>query len=190
MQTNVQTEDAIVQKTRELVRNHRAAAPIPEHPPAGGDVPGRPRGPVAIRVPERSGPAVARETAPGPGPDQRGNRRLRPAARHSFPAMPWPRPLSRRRRKCARSSSGSPNTSARPSNWARCPRKRTWRRRLLRQRLRLSPLILSEDPIAEKVFGTAARRGYATAPVKTARMPPGIPYIVGNEAAERFSFTG
>jgi POT family proton-dependent oligopeptide transporter len=29
-----------------------------------------------------------------------------------------------------------------------------------------------------------------TAPVKTDRMPPGIPYIVGNEAAERFSFYG
>jgi len=29
-----------------------------------------------------------------------------------------------------------------------------------------------------------------TAPEKTARMPPGIPYIVGNEAAERFSFYG
>jgi POT family proton-dependent oligopeptide transporter len=36
----------------------------------------------------------------------------------------------------------------------------------------------------------AARSGYATAPVKTTRMPPGIPYIVGNEAAERFSFYG
>lgn len=36
----------------------------------------------------------------------------------------------------------------------------------------------------------AARRGYATAPVKTTRMPPGIPYIVGNEAAERFSYYG
>lgn len=29
-----------------------------------------------------------------------------------------------------------------------------------------------------------------TAPVKTERMPPGIPYIIGNEAAERFSFYG
>lgn len=36
----------------------------------------------------------------------------------------------------------------------------------------------------------AARCGYATAPVKSERMPPGIPYIVGNEAAERFSFYG
>jgi POT family proton-dependent oligopeptide transporter len=31
---------------------------------------------------------------------------------------------------------------------------------------------------------------YFTTPVKTTRMPPGIPYIVGNEAAERFNFYG
>lgn len=31
---------------------------------------------------------------------------------------------------------------------------------------------------------------YRTAPLETDRMPPGIPYIVGNEAAERFSFYG
>jgi proton-dependent oligopeptide transporter, POT family len=31
---------------------------------------------------------------------------------------------------------------------------------------------------------------YFTAPLKTDRMPPGIPYIVGNEAAERFSYYG
>jgi POT family proton-dependent oligopeptide transporter len=31
---------------------------------------------------------------------------------------------------------------------------------------------------------------YATAPIDTDRMPPGIPYIIGNEAAERFSFYG
>ena len=29
-----------------------------------------------------------------------------------------------------------------------------------------------------------------TAPIKTDKMPPGIPYIIGNEAAERFSFYG
>ncbi len=33
-------------------------------------------------------------------------------------------------------------------------------------------------------------RGYRTAPLDTDRMPPGIPYIVGNEAAERFSYYG
>ena len=31
---------------------------------------------------------------------------------------------------------------------------------------------------------------WRSAPLDTARMPPGIPYIVGNEAAERFSFYG
>lgn len=36
----------------------------------------------------------------------------------------------------------------------------------------------------------AAKHGYLTAPVKSDRMPPGIPYIVGNEGAERFSFYG
>lgn len=35
-----------------------------------------------------------------------------------------------------------------------------------------------------------ARPPYLTAPLKTDRMPPGIPYIVGNEAAERFNFYG
>ena len=49
---------------------------------------------------------------------------------------------------------------------------------------------MSAPAIAEKFLQSAARRGYPTAPVKTARMPPGIPYIVANEAAERFSFYG
>ncbi|MGD0412381.1 MAG: MFS transporter, partial [Verrucomicrobiota bacterium] len=49
---------------------------------------------------------------------------------------------------------------------------------------------MSAPAIAEKFLQSAARRGYLTAPVKTARMPPGIPYIVANEAAERFSFYG
>jgi POT family proton-dependent oligopeptide transporter len=31
---------------------------------------------------------------------------------------------------------------------------------------------------------------YLTAPIKTSGMPPGIPFIVGNEAAERFSYYG
>ena len=31
---------------------------------------------------------------------------------------------------------------------------------------------------------------YLTAPLKIDKMPPGIPYIVGNEAAERFSYYG
>jgi proton-dependent oligopeptide transporter, POT family len=35
-----------------------------------------------------------------------------------------------------------------------------------------------------------AGSGYSTAPLKTDKMPPGIFYIVGNEAAERFSYYG
>ena len=37
---------------------------------------------------------------------------------------------------------------------------------------------------------TTNRHGFATHPSATTGMPPGIPYIVGNEAAERFSFYG
>ena len=33
-------------------------------------------------------------------------------------------------------------------------------------------------------------RTFITTPLKTDKMPPGIPYIVGNEAAERFNFYG
>ena len=33
-------------------------------------------------------------------------------------------------------------------------------------------------------------QSYLTAPIKTEKMPPGVPYIVGNEAAERFSYYG
>jgi proton-dependent oligopeptide transporter, POT family len=35
-----------------------------------------------------------------------------------------------------------------------------------------------------------ANSQYLTAPIKTDKMPPGVPYIIGNEAAERFSFYG
>jgi proton-dependent oligopeptide transporter, POT family len=35
-----------------------------------------------------------------------------------------------------------------------------------------------------------AQSSYLTAPIKTDKMPPGVPYIVGNEAAERFSYYG
>lgn len=35
-----------------------------------------------------------------------------------------------------------------------------------------------------------AKAEYLTAPLKTDKMPPGVPYIVGNEAAERFSYYG
>lgn len=35
-----------------------------------------------------------------------------------------------------------------------------------------------------------ADQKFFTAPLKTDKMPPGIPYIIGNEAAERFNFYG
>src|SRR3954447_3088925 len=35
-----------------------------------------------------------------------------------------------------------------------------------------------------------ANTKYLTAPIQTTKMPPGVPYIVGNEAAERFSYYG
>ena len=35
-----------------------------------------------------------------------------------------------------------------------------------------------------------ANHKYLTSPPKLTTMPPGVPYIVGNEAAERFSITG
>ena len=35
-----------------------------------------------------------------------------------------------------------------------------------------------------------AARSYPTAPLKTDKMPPGIPFIINNEAAERFCFYG
>ena len=35
-----------------------------------------------------------------------------------------------------------------------------------------------------------AKMQYLTAPLRTDRLPPGIPYIIGNEAAERLSYYG
>jgi POT family proton-dependent oligopeptide transporter len=35
-----------------------------------------------------------------------------------------------------------------------------------------------------------AKTPYLTAPIRTARMPPGVPFIVSSEAAERFSYYG
>ena len=35
-----------------------------------------------------------------------------------------------------------------------------------------------------------AKHQYATTPPNISTMPPGVPYIIGNEAAERFSFYG
>jgi POT family proton-dependent oligopeptide transporter len=35
-----------------------------------------------------------------------------------------------------------------------------------------------------------AKYKYATSPPNITKMPPGVPFIIGNEAAERFSFYG
>src|ERR1043166_7629919 len=35
-----------------------------------------------------------------------------------------------------------------------------------------------------------AKHKYATTPPNISTMPPGVPYIIGNEAAERFSYYG
>jgi POT family proton-dependent oligopeptide transporter len=44
---------------------------------------------------------------------------------------------------------------------------------------------------ATQPAATPATTGkYLTAPTKTTRMPPGVPFIIGNEAAERFSYYG
>lgn len=45
---------------------------------------------------------------------------------------------------------------------------------------------------APQAAGDASKApgGYRAAPLETDRMPPGIPYIVGNEGAERFSYYG
>jgi POT family proton-dependent oligopeptide transporter len=39
-------------------------------------------------------------------------------------------------------------------------------------------------------MGTMPKTPYLTAPLATTKFPPGVPYIIGNEAAERFSFYG
>src|SRR5438046_1091582 len=49
------------------------------------------------------------------------------------------------------------------------------------------------SPVAnnpEIVAHLMAKAQYLTAPLKTDKMPPGVPFIVGNEAAERFSYYG
>src|SRR6201982_2499897 len=35
-----------------------------------------------------------------------------------------------------------------------------------------------------------SKHKYATSPLNISTMPPGVPYIIGNEAAERFSYYG
>jgi POT family proton-dependent oligopeptide transporter len=50
------------------------------------------------------------------------------------------------------------------------------------------PAFVPPAPISVKEFMPTTP--YLSAPVKTAGMPPGVPYIIGNEAAERFSYYG
>jgi POT family proton-dependent oligopeptide transporter len=47
---------------------------------------------------------------------------------------------------------------------------------------------MSEVPIEPGALSSSARR--RTIPYDTDRMPPGVPFIIGNEAAERFSYYG
>src|SRR5690242_9364157 len=50
---------------------------------------------------------------------------------------------------------------------------------------------VSFHPWAQSVsLAVMSKRPYLDAPVKTDKMPPAIPYAVGNEAAERFTFYG
>ena len=49
---------------------------------------------------------------------------------------------------------------------------------------------MQPDPQAAQPTPPAASIANRTVPVGSDRMPPGIPYIVGNEAAERFNFYG
>jgi len=46
------------------------------------------------------------------------------------------------------------------------------------------------DPLELDVPEAAPASGHRTTPWQTDQMPPGIPYIIGNEAAERFSYYG
>ena len=52
--------------------------------------------------------------------------------------------------------------------------------------LRRENCSLASAPSSRTPFMSAHR----TVPVDTDKMPPGIPYIISNEAAERFSFYG
>lgn len=50
---------------------------------------------------------------------------------------------------------------------------------------------MPDDPILQpSPPGRLAKVQYQSAPLKTTKLPPGIPYIVGNEGAERFSYYG
>src|SRR4051812_1311037 len=49
---------------------------------------------------------------------------------------------------------------------------------------------MSDIPIEPGALADAAPSKYRETPWLTDKMPPGIPYIIGNEAAERFSYYG
>lgn len=48
----------------------------------------------------------------------------------------------------------------------------------------------NQPPKSSDISSPETDKGYKSSPHDTAGMPPGIPYIIGNEAAERFSFYG
>jgi len=54
----------------------------------------------------------------------------------------------------------------------------------------LSDQIRKDYQIKTCIKGTTMSDNYLSAPVPSTTMPKGIPYIIGNEAAERFSFYG
>lgn len=49
---------------------------------------------------------------------------------------------------------------------------------------------MSDVPIEPGALPSSAHSKYRETPYATDKMPPGIPYIIGNEAAERFSYYG
>src|SRR5262245_61925608 len=49
---------------------------------------------------------------------------------------------------------------------------------------------MSDIPIEPGALPDASRSKFRTTPWPTDRMPPGIPFIIGNELAERFSYYG
>jgi len=76
---------------------------------------------------------------------------------------------------------GPTNAKLRPSHY-RQSRYRKSPARFSRWPAKRESEIVARDSMAESK--------YLTAPLKTDKMPPGVPYIVGNEAAERFSYYG
>ncbi|HEV8541422.1 MAG TPA: MFS transporter, partial [Verrucomicrobiae bacterium] len=57
----------------------------------------------------------------------------------------------------------------------------------------LNPLLTNDKAVnsmRHRVIWRMPKKPYLSAPIKTDKMPPGIPFIVGNEAAERFTFYG